>query len=80
MNVGIAPANADIGSPPQHFSSSVANLLVKQHGDEAQIEAAMHADAMLEKGSLDGQVVWLRIFKAVTELLDTRPGDAVAVH
>ena len=27
-----------------------ANLLVKQHGDDAPIEAVMRADAMLEKG------------------------------
>ncbi len=31
-----------------------ANLLVKQHGEDAPIEAAMRADAMLEKGGLDG--------------------------
>ena len=35
-----------------------AKLLVKQHGDEAPIHAAMHADAMLDKGDLDGQRVW----------------------
>ena len=46
-----------------------ANLLVKQHGTEARIEAAMRADAMLDKGDLDGQRVWLRIVKAVGELL-----------
>ena len=58
-----------------------AKLLVKQHGDEAPIKAAMHADTMLDRGDLDGRAVWLRILKAVTELLDTRPGDgAAAVH
>jgi len=31
-----------------------ANLLVKQHGEDAPIEAAMRADAMLEAGDLDG--------------------------
>ena len=38
-----------------------ANILVKQHGTEAPIHAPMKADAMLEKGDLDGQRVWLRI-------------------
>ena len=57
-----------------------AKLLVKQHGDEAPIEAAMRADAMLEKGDLDGQAVWLRVLAAVNELLDTRPGNGAAVH
>ncbi len=37
-----------------------ANLLVKQHGDDAPIEAAMRADAMLDKGDLDGCATWKR--------------------
>ncbi len=59
-----------------------ANLLVKQHGAEAPIHAALNADAMLENGDLDGQAVWLRILKAVDELLETQPGGVVgaAVH
>ena len=40
----------------------------------------MHADAMLDKGDLDGQRVWLRIVKAVEALIETRPGDGAAVH
>ncbi len=35
-----------------------ANLLVKQHGEDAPIHAAMRADAMLEAGDLDGYAVW----------------------
>ena len=35
-----------------------ANLLVERHGAEASIHAAMSADAMLEKGGLDGAAVW----------------------
>ncbi len=34
-----------------------ANLLVKRHGAQAPIEAAMRADAMLGKGDLDGRAV-----------------------
>ncbi len=57
-----------------------ANLLVKQHGDEAPIHAAMQADAMLETGDFDGQAVWLRILKAIEELLNTSPGNGTPVH
>ena len=32
-----------------------ANVLVKQHGEDAPIHAAMRADAMLDKGDLDGR-------------------------
>ncbi len=42
-----------------------ANVLVKRHGQDASIEAAMRADAMLEKGDLDGCAVWRRILRAV---------------
>ncbi len=45
-----------------------AQALVKQHGEDAPIEAAMRADAMLEKGDLDGYAVWKRIVRAVEEL------------
>ena len=31
-----------------------AQVLVKHHGEDAPIEAAMRADAMLETGDLDG--------------------------
>jgi hypothetical protein len=50
-----------------------ANVLVKQHGQDAPIEAAMRADAMLEAGDLDGHAVWCRIVKAVEELLEQKP-------
>ena len=40
-----------------------ANVLVKHHGEDAPIHAAMNADAMLEKGDLDGCAVWKRILR-----------------
>ena len=54
-----------------------ASLLVKHHGQDAPIHAAMQADAMLEKGDLDGYAVWRRILKAVEELRRTEPGARV---
>ena len=48
-----------------------ANVLVRQHGQDAPIEAAMRADAMLDKGDLDGYAVWKRILRAVEELQGT---------
>ena len=54
-----------------------ANLLVKQHGKEAPIHAAMRADAMLEKGDLDGAAAWRRIVAVINELQrsEPKPGD-----
>ena len=45
-----------------------ANILVKQHGQDAPIEAAMRADAMIEAGDLGGYAVWKRVLRAVEEL------------
>ncbi len=57
-----------------------ANLLVKHHGTDAPIHAAMRADAMIEKGDLDGYAVWKRILRAVEELRGTEPKSGEAVH
>ncbi len=45
-----------------------ANLLVKRHGPDAPIHAAMRADELLEAGDLDGCAVWRRILRATEEL------------
>ncbi len=57
-----------------------ANELINQFGDAADIEAAMRADDRLAAGDMEGEAVWLRIVKAVEELLsEERPKD-VEVH
>ncbi len=54
-----------------------ANELIKQFGDAADIEAAMRADELMDAGDMEGRAVWLRIVKAIEELLsEERPGDA----
>ncbi len=57
-----------------------ANLLVKHHGQDAPIHAAMRADAMLDMGDLDGYAVWKRILRAVEELQGSEPKPGEAVH
>ncbi len=53
-----------------------AAQIIKRYGEDAPLEVAMRADAMLETGDLDGLAVWKRIKKAAEELLRERP-DAV---
>ncbi len=54
-----------------------ASVLVKQHGKDAPIAAALRADAMLEAGDLDGAAVWKKIVRATKELLSKeRPSEA----
>ncbi len=57
-----------------------AQVLVRQHGPNAPIHAAMQADAMLEKGDLDGLAMWKRILRVVEELQRTAPKSGEAVH
>ena len=45
-----------------------ANILVKRYGEDAAIEAAMRADAMLDRGDMNGAAVWKRIVRAVEEI------------
>ena len=57
-----------------------ANAVIREHGQDAPIHAAMRADALLEAGDLDGQRVWLRIIAAIEELLRDRAAEGEAVH
>ena len=57
-----------------------AQLLVRQHGEDAPIHAAMRADAMLDKGDLDAYAVWKRVLKAIEELQETGPKSGEAIH
>ncbi len=57
-----------------------ANVLVKHHGQDAPIHAAMRADAMLEAGDLDGYAVWRRILRAVDEMGNTTLGADQAMN
>jgi hypothetical protein len=45
-----------------------ANLLIREHRADAEVVAARRADEMLERGDHEGQLVWLRIRRAIVEL------------
>jgi hypothetical protein len=51
-----------------------ANLLIREHGADAEIVAARRADEMLDRGDHEGQFVWLRIRRAIVELLTVPVG------
>ncbi len=57
-----------------------ANQLVKRHGQDAEFEAAMRADAMIERGDPEGLAVWKRILRAIDELQRTEPCEGEAGH
>ena len=45
-----------------------ANLLIRRHGADAELEAAKRADLMLDRGDDDGRLLWMRIRRAVEAL------------
>ena len=49
-----------------------ADALIKKHGDEAPLVAAMKADKMLEAGDMEGKAVWIRILAAIDEIQRTK--------
>ncbi len=57
-----------------------ANELIKHHGEAADIEAAMRADERLAAGDMEGEAVWLRIIKAIEELLSEERPEGEKVH
>ena len=57
-----------------------AQVLVRQHGQDAPIHAAMRADAVLDKGDLDGYAGWKRILRAVEEIGNTTSGADQAMN
>jgi hypothetical protein len=42
-------------------------LLISEYRGGAEFAAARRADEMLERGDRDGQLVWLRIKRAIVE-------------
>ena len=46
----------------------VADVYIREHGENASIHAAMRADELLDAGDLDGQKVWLRVIGAIKVL------------
>jgi hypothetical protein len=49
-----------------------AKLLIDQYGAEAPVQAAMRADAMIERGDMDGAAVWKRIATAIFAIRATK--------
>ncbi len=65
---------------PDLDSYRTASVLIREHGEDAALEAAQCADAMLEKGCLDGQRIWKRVLAAVKEIRREEPREGEAVN
>lgn len=45
-----------------------ANMLIKQHGEDAWFWASQRADALLAEGKLDGHRTFLRVLDRIKQL------------
>ncbi len=57
-----------------------ASVLIREHSEDAALEAAQRADVMREKGSLDGQRMWKRVLAAVKEIRREEPREGEVVN
>jgi hypothetical protein len=57
-----------------------ANVLIREHGEDAALEAAQRADDMLARGDMDGLAVWKRILAAIEEIRRTELADGEQRH
>ncbi len=57
-----------------------ASVLIRKHGEDAALEAAQRADAMLERGDMEGCATWKRVLKAVEELQRAQATPDEALH
>ncbi len=52
---------------PEIDISRTANVLIREHGEEADLVPAERADSFLEAGDMAGSVVWKQVLKAIKE-------------
>ena len=45
-----------------------ASVLIRDHGEDAALEAAQRADALLAKGATKGAATWRRVLRSVNEI------------
>jgi hypothetical protein len=57
-----------------------ANVLLREHGQDALTIAAQRRDKLLDVGDVDGVAVWRRIMTALEELRRTRPANGEHRH
>ena len=57
-----------------------ASVLIREHGEDAVLEAAQRADAWLDKGKAGAYLAWKRVLEAVKEIQREEPREGEAVN
>ena len=53
--------------------------MIKQHGENAAIQAALKSDKLLDKGDMEGAKVWREIVKKI-DILQAQKTDGITQH
>lgn len=57
-----------------------ASILIRKHGEHADLVAAMLAESFLEAGDIDGSGVWQRVLKAIKDLQRYKPVEGKVIN
>jgi hypothetical protein len=54
-----------------------AALMIRRYGSNADLEAQARAERLREDGDRAGQKIWLRVTRAITDLINVRPHETM---
>jgi len=57
-----------------------ASILIRKHGEHADLVAAMLAESFLEAGETDGSKVWNGVLMAIKELRRVKPVEGRVIN
>lgn len=63
------PSYGSMTNPDTHTLESALSL-IREHGDQAPIYAAMEADRLAEAGDLDGAAHWRHVLRAIRRMVE----------
>jgi hypothetical protein len=59
---------------------TTAKLVIREHGDQAWLNASQRSDKLLATGDVEGARTWRRVLAAIEQLQSSKPDDGVAAH
>ncbi|MEQ9111210.1 MAG: hypothetical protein RIF37_00535 [Rhodospirillaceae bacterium] len=54
-----------------------AAVILKEHGDDAEMYAMLRADELLDAGDVEGQITFLKIVAAIREIENIEPTSSL---
>ncbi len=66
--------------PAEDAPECTASRIECQSRSRGRLDTPMRADECLAAGDMEGEAVWLRIGRAIEELLSKEPPDDAEVH